>query len=70
MGANVKDKNNKKFNKEEVINQFLDYIKIRKVVSLEDLSGTFKLNPNKIVEKLNQYEKEEKCESKRNNKRM
>ena len=46
------------FNKEEVINQFLDYIKIRKVVSLEDLSGTFKLNPNKIVEKLNQYEKE------------
>ena len=48
------------FNKEEVINQFLDYIKIRKVVSLEDLSGTFKLNPNKIVEKLNQYEKEGK----------
>ena len=46
------------FNKEEVINQFLDYIKIRKVVSLEDLSGAFKLNPNKIVEKLNQYEKE------------
>ena len=46
------------FNKEEVINQFLDYIKLRKVVSLEDLSGTFKLNPNKIVEKLNQYEKE------------
>ena len=46
------------FNKEEVINQFLDYIKIRKVVSLEDFSGTFKLNPNKIVEKLNQYEKE------------
>ena len=36
----------------------MDYIKIRKVVSLEDLSGTFKLNPNKIVEKLNQYEKE------------
>ena len=42
----------------ETINQFLDYIKIRKVVSLEDISGTFKLNPNDIVMKLNQYEKE------------
>ena len=46
------------FTKEETINQFLDYIKIRKVVSLEDISGTFKLNPNKIVELLNKYEKE------------
>ena len=46
------------FTKEETINQFLDYIKIRKVVSLEDISGTFKLNPNDIVMKLNQYEKE------------
>ena len=46
------------FTKEEVINKFLDYIKIRKVVSLEDISGTFKLNPNDIVMKLNQYEKE------------
>ncbi len=46
------------FNNEEVINKFLDYIKIRKVVSLEDISGTFKLNPNDIVIKLNQYEKE------------
>jgi hypothetical protein len=46
------------FTKEEVINKFLDYIKIRKVVSLEDISGTFKLSPNDIVMKLNQYEKE------------
>ena len=46
------------FTKEEVINKFLDYIKIRKVVSLEDISGTFKLNPNKIVELLNKYEQE------------
>ena len=46
------------FTKEETINQFLDYIKIRKVVSLEDISGTFKLNPNKIVELLNKYEQE------------
>ena len=46
------------FTKEEVINKFLDYIKIRKVVSLEDLSGTFKLNTNDIVMKLNQFENE------------
>ena len=46
------------FTKEETINQFLGYIKIRKVVSLEDISGTFKLNPNKIVELLNKYEQE------------
>ena len=46
------------FEKEETINKFLDYIKIRKVVSLEDISGTFKLNPNEIVEKLNKYENE------------
>ena len=46
------------FKKEEVINKFLDYIKIRKVVSLEDLSGTFKLNTNDIVMKLNQFENE------------
>ena len=46
------------FTKEEVINKFLDYIKIRKVISLEDISGTFKLSPNDIVMKLNQFEKE------------
>lgn len=46
------------FTKEEVINRFLDYIKIRKVISLEDISGTFKLSPSDIVNKLNQFEKE------------
>jgi hypothetical protein len=46
------------FTKEEIINKFLDYIKIRKVISLEDISGTFKLSPNEIVMKLNQFEKE------------
>ena len=46
------------FKNEEVINKFLDYIKIRKVVSLEDLSGTFKLSTNDIVLKLNQFENE------------
>ena len=46
------------FTKEEVINRFLDYIKIRKVISLEDISGTFKLSPTDIVNKLNQFEKE------------
>ena len=46
------------FTKEETINKFLDYIKIRKVISLEDISGTFKLSPNEIVTKLNQFEKE------------
>ena len=46
------------FTKEEIVNKFLDYIKIRKVISLEDISGTFKLSPNDIVMKLNQFEKE------------
>ena len=46
------------FKKEEVINKFLDYIKIRKVVSLEDISGTFKLSPSDIVEKLKKFEEE------------
>ena len=46
------------FSKEEIINKFIDYIKIRKVISLEDLSGTFKLSPNDIVNKLNEFEKQ------------
>ena len=46
------------FTKEETINKFLDYIKIRKVISLEDISGTFKLSPNEIVMKLNEFEKQ------------
>ena len=48
------------FTKEEVINRFLDYIKIRKVINLEDISDTFKLSPTDIVNKLNQFEKEER----------
>ena len=46
------------FKNEEVIKKFLDYIKIRKVVSLEDISGTFKLSTNDVVMKLNQFEQE------------
>ena len=46
------------FSDENVINEFLNYIKIRKVVSLEDLSGVFKISPNELVEKLNQFENE------------
>ena len=48
----------KNFSDENVINEFLNYIKRRKVVSLEDLSGVFKISPNELVEKLNQFEKE------------
>ena len=48
------------FSNEKIINEFLNYIKIRKVISLEDLSGTFKLSPNELVEKLNYFEKEGK----------
>ena len=44
------------FEDEKVINDFLNYIKIRKVVSLEDLSGVFKIPPNDLVEKLNYFE--------------
>ena len=46
------------FNDENVINDFLNYIKIRKVVSLEDLSGVFKIPPNDLVEKLNFFEQQ------------
>ena len=44
------------FEDEKVINDFLNYIKIRKVVSLEDLSGVFQIPPNDLVEKLNYFE--------------
>lgn len=50
-GEEVSDLNN-----EDLINDFLTYIKIRKVVSLEDLSGVFKISPNDIVERLNYLE--------------
>ena len=46
------------FNDENVINDFLNYIKIRKVVSLEDLSGVFKIPPNDLVDKLNFLEQQ------------
>lgn len=38
---------------ENLINEFINYIRLRKVVSLEDLSGKFKIQPNELVEKLN-----------------
>lgn len=41
---------------EDLINDFINYIKLRKVVSLEDLSGVFKINPNDIVDRLNMLE--------------
>ena len=56
MGEEGEEKRN--FSDENVINEFLNYIKRRKVVSLEDLSGVFKISPNELVEKLNQFEKE------------
>jgi hypothetical protein len=37
---------------EDMINEFVNYIKLRKVVALEDLAGQFKINPNEIVERL------------------
>ena len=56
IGEEGEEKRN--FSDENVINEFLNYIKRRKVVSLEDLSGVFKISPNELVEKLNQFEKE------------
>ena len=40
------------FCNEDLINDFLNYIKLRKVVALEDLSGVFKIHPNDIVDRL------------------
>jgi hypothetical protein len=34
------------FNSENLINDFINYIKLRKVVALEDLSGEFKISNN------------------------
>lgn len=48
------------FDSEDLINDFINYIKIRKVVSLEDLSGVFKINPNDIVDRLNLLEEQGK----------
>lgn len=38
---------------EDLINDFINYIKIRKIVSLEDLTGKFKIPSNDLIEKLN-----------------
>jgi hypothetical protein len=43
-------------NNEDLINDFINYIKLRKVVSLEDLSGQFKINPNDLVQRLKSLE--------------
>ncbi len=34
------------FSEENLINDFINYIKLRKVVALEDLSGEFKISNN------------------------
>lgn len=54
IGDEGEDRND--FEKEEVIKEFINYIKLRKVVSLEDLSGQFKMSSNELVEKLNKFE--------------
>ena len=43
-------------NSEDLINDLINYIKIRKLVSLEDLSGEFKLNANDLVDRLKHLE--------------
>lgn len=56
IGDEGEDRND--FENEEVINDFINYIKLRKVVSLEDLNGQFKMTRNELVEKLNKFESE------------
>jgi hypothetical protein len=46
------------FNNENLIGDFLNYIKLRKVVSLEDLSGEFKISSADLVDRLLQFEKQ------------
>ena len=46
------------FTNENLIEDFLNYINIRKVVSLEDLSGEFKISSSDLVERLQQFEKQ------------
>lgn len=43
-------------NNEDLINDFINYIKLRKVVALEDLSGQFKINSNELIERLKSLE--------------
>jgi hypothetical protein len=47
---------NEDVNSEDLINDFINYIKLRKVVNLEDLSGEFKLNANDLVDRLKHLE--------------
>lgn len=47
-GGNLEDEN--------MINDFIEYIKLRKTVSLEDLAGVFKINPTDLVERLKSLE--------------
>jgi hypothetical protein len=44
------------FDSEDLINDFINYIKLRKVVSLEDLSGVFKIPAGEVVERLKALE--------------
>jgi hypothetical protein len=43
-------------NSEDLINDFINYIKLRKVVNLEDLSGEFKLSASDLVDRLKHLE--------------
>ncbi len=46
------------FNNENIIEDFLNYIKLRKVVSLEDLSGEFKISSAELVDRLQEFERQ------------
>ena len=46
------------FSSDDLINEFINYIKLRKVVSLEDLSGVYKIHPNDLVDRLNFLEEQ------------
>jgi len=41
---------------EKVITEFINYVKLRKVVSLEDIAGTFKISSKEVVNRLNDLE--------------
>jgi hypothetical protein len=43
-------------NSEDLINDFINYVKLRKVVNLEDLSGEFKISANDLVDRLKHLE--------------
>lgn len=42
---------------ESAIERFLDYVKIRKVVGLEDLAAEFKMKTTAVIDRLEQFEK-------------